>query len=106
MDFDLQDSIVLLARTPSTLNALLRDLPDTWTNANEGENTWTPVDVVAHCSTPMQSNWKLRAQIILNHGETQTLRSLRSLGSRPRNVRKISARAYSNSKFAQSDRKS
>ncbi|MGA2727561.1 MAG: DinB family protein [Terracidiphilus sp.] len=72
MEFNLQDSIVLLACTPSTLNALLRDLPDTWTNANEGENTWTPNAVIAHLIHGEQSDWMVRARIILHHGDTQT----------------------------------
>jgi hypothetical protein len=30
----LQDTLSLLARTPGTLNTLLRDLPETWTHRN------------------------------------------------------------------------
>jgi len=72
MDFHLTDSIALLSRTPATLNALLRDLPDAWTSGNEGENTWTPNAVVAHLIHGERSDWMVRARIILHHGETQT----------------------------------
>jgi hypothetical protein len=71
MDFDLQISIALLSRTPATFNALLRDLPDAWTNANEGENTWTTIDVVAHLVYTDHTDWMTRAKIIREFGETR-----------------------------------
>jgi Domain of unknown function (DUF4267) len=37
-EHDLQQTVSLLSRTPGALNALLRDLPDTWTSRNEGES--------------------------------------------------------------------
>jgi hypothetical protein len=80
MDFNLQNSVALLARTPATLNALLRDLPDAWTTASEGENTWTPVDVVAHLLYTDRSNWKPRAQTILQFGETKPFDPFRRFG--------------------------
>ena len=33
MEHNLQHTISLLTRTPAALNALLRDLPETWTTA-------------------------------------------------------------------------
>jgi hypothetical protein len=39
MEQNLQNSMALLARTPATLDALLRDLPEAWTSGNEGVNT-------------------------------------------------------------------
>jgi hypothetical protein len=80
MDFDLQESIALLSRTPATLNALIRDLPDAWTNANEGENTWSPVDVVAHLLYTDRTNWKPRAQTILEFGEFKPFDPFRRFG--------------------------
>ncbi|HUD54051.1 MAG TPA: DinB family protein [Terracidiphilus sp.] len=80
MEFNLQDSIALLDHTPATLNALLRNLPDAWTNANEGENTWTPIDVVAHLLYADRSNWKPRAQTILKCGETKPFDPFRRFG--------------------------
>ena len=38
--FALDDAVALLTRTPATLDALLRGLPEWWTHANEGANTW------------------------------------------------------------------
>jgi len=42
----LPHTISLLALPPA-LNAFLRDLPETWTFRNEGENTWSAFDVIA-----------------------------------------------------------
>jgi len=42
------NTISLLTRTPGALDALLRDLPETWTFRNEGESTWSVLDVVGH----------------------------------------------------------
>lgn len=39
MEPTLQHTMALLTRTPAALNALLRDLPESWTFSNEGENT-------------------------------------------------------------------
>ncbi len=47
MDF-VDDSLAVLTRTPSTLNALLRGLPDEWIMATEGPGTWSPNVVVGH----------------------------------------------------------
>jgi hypothetical protein len=72
MGFDLLHTISLLSRTPATLNALLRDLPDTWTLRNEGENTWNAFEVVAHLIHAERADWVPRAKMILQFGETQT----------------------------------
>jgi|SRR5579863_718707 len=80
MNFDLQNSIALLARTPSTLDALLRDLPGAWLSANEGEATWTPVGVVAHYLYTEHVNWMPRARHILEHGESQPFPPFKRFG--------------------------
>lgn len=67
----LEQTISLLTRTPAALNALLRDLPATWTGANEGEKTWSPFDVVGHLIHSEQNNWITRARIILEFGESK-----------------------------------
>ncbi len=38
----LEECLSVLARTPATLDTLLRDLPDAWTAATEGPGTWSP----------------------------------------------------------------
>ncbi len=76
----LQDTIALLTCTPSALNALLRDLPETWTLRNEGENTWSAFDVVGHLIHNDRTNWIPRAKVILQHGEAQPFPPFDRLG--------------------------
>jgi hypothetical protein len=65
MDFDLAKGRSILERTPYTLEALLRGLPDAWTRANEGPNTWSPHQVVAHLINGERTDWIPRARLIL-----------------------------------------
>ena len=71
MGFDLQQTIALLSRTPSALNALLRDLPETWTLCNEGPKTWSPFDIVGHLINGERTDWMPRARMILHYGENR-----------------------------------
>jgi hypothetical protein len=70
MEHNLPQTISLLSRTPAALNALLRDLPESWTHRNEGENTWTAFDIVGHLIHGERTDWMPRAKIILQSGET------------------------------------
>jgi hypothetical protein len=69
--FSLDEAVALLARTPATLDALLRGLPDTWIDGNEGDQTWSPFDVVGHLIHGERTDWIPRAKIILEHGEAR-----------------------------------
>lgn len=71
MGHNLPDTAALLARTPAALNALLRDLPETWTLRNEGEDTWSAFDVVGHLIHAERADWMPRARTILQFGEAQ-----------------------------------
>src|SRR4029077_21002006 len=62
----------LLSRTPAALNALLRDLPETWTLRNEGEDTWSVFEVVGHLIHAERADWVPRANMILQFSETRT----------------------------------
>lgn len=72
MQHNLQETISLLTGTPAALNALLRDLPETWTLRNEGENTWSALDVVGHLIHGERTDWMPRARMVLQFGESQT----------------------------------
>jgi hypothetical protein len=80
MQHNLPQTISLLTRTPASLNALLRDLPQTWTHQNEGENTWTAFDVIGHLNHCERTDWMSRAKIILHSGECQTFPPLDRTG--------------------------
>ena len=71
MEQNLANTISLLSRTPATLNALLRDQPDDWTIHNEGDNTWSPIQIVGHLIHADRTDWIPRAKWILEVGESQ-----------------------------------
>jgi hypothetical protein len=71
MQPNLSQTTALLANTPAALNALLRDLPESWTQQNEGAGTWTVHNVIGHLIHCDRTNWLPRAKWILQHGETQ-----------------------------------
>jgi len=72
VDHTLPQTISLLARTPAALNALLRDLPESWTSRNEGENTWSPFEIVGHLIHAERTDWVSRTKIVLQFGEAQS----------------------------------
>lgn len=72
MNVALNDAIDVLHRTPSVLNSLLLDLPDSWTRTTEGEDSWSPFDVVGHLVHAEETDWIPRLQIILDDGEART----------------------------------
>lgn len=72
MPQNLDQTIALLSRTPATLSALLRDLPDELTRTNEGAGTWSCFGVVGHLIGGERTDWIPRARIILQYGETRT----------------------------------
>ena len=69
--FVLDEAMAVLSRTPATLDALLRGLPDAWINANEGGDTWSAFDVVGHLIHGEETDWIPRARIILQHGASR-----------------------------------
>ena len=75
MEHNLSHTIALLSHTPAALNALLRDLPETWTLRNEGENTWSPFDIVGHLIHGERTDWMPRVKMIVQFGETHTFES-------------------------------
>jgi len=69
MNYQFDDAEAVLRRTPSVLDAMLRDLPGVWTSAAEGPGTWTPFDVVGHLIHADRTNWIPRARHLLAQGE-------------------------------------
>jgi hypothetical protein len=75
-EFSLAEISAILTRTPATLNALLRGLPDTWVLSNEGHNkegkdTWSAFDIVGHLIAGERTDWMPRVRIILENGEAR-----------------------------------
>ena len=70
-EFNLAEAIAVLTRTPATLNALLRGLPDIWVRSNEGKDTWSAFDIVGHLIVGERTDWMPRVRIILENGEAR-----------------------------------
>jgi hypothetical protein len=78
---NLPHTIALLTRTPAALDALLRDLPDTWTLRNEGDNTWSAFDIVGHLIHAEHTDWIPRVKMVLKFGESQAFEPFNRLGA-------------------------
>ena len=68
---NLDETIAILSRTPVALEALLRELPETWTHRNEGEKSWSAVEIVAHLIQAEKTNWITRAKWLLEFSESR-----------------------------------
>ena len=86
MDFDLQLSMEMLARTPATLQALLGGLAEPWVRGVEGPETFSPFDVVGHLIDGEETDWMPRARIILARGEDPRFEPYDRFRHRKRNV--------------------
>jgi hypothetical protein len=71
MDFELATGVSVLERTPHALRAMLEGLPEAWTDATEGPETWSPYIVVGHLIHGERTDWIPRAQIILAQGSNR-----------------------------------
>jgi len=67
-NFSLLEARALLERTPAIVDAWLRGLPDEWTRANEGGESWSPFDVLGHYIHGERTDWIPRLARILEHG--------------------------------------
>lgn len=65
---DLADGILVLERTPATLRALLGGLTPAWLHADEGPETFSAFENLAHLIHGERSDWIPRARIILAQG--------------------------------------
>ena len=70
-EFNLDETVAVLARTPATLDALLRGLPESWVRSNEGKDTWSAFDIVGHLIVGERTDWMARARVILESGEAR-----------------------------------
>lgn len=77
---DLDDTIALLARTPAALNALLRGLPETWTLRNEGEDSWSVLEILGHLIYGERTDWMPRTRLVLQFGDTRPFEPFDRLG--------------------------
>ncbi|MGZ3681110.1 MAG: DinB family protein [Ktedonobacterales bacterium] len=76
MDYQYEHAVEILRRTPATLTALLRGLPNAWTTTTEGPNTWSAYDIVGHLLNGEETDWIVRTRILLDHGEKRPFDSV------------------------------
>jgi len=72
MQFELDEAIEILRRTPAVLEAWLGGMPDSWIHSSEGPGTFTPFQVVGHLIYGEMADWIPRTRIILEAGESRT----------------------------------
>jgi DinB family protein len=70
--FDLSEAVAVLTRTPATLDALLRGMPDAWGRCNEGNDTWNAFDILGHLISGERTDWMPRVRILLEQGTART----------------------------------
>jgi hypothetical protein len=71
MSFQLDEAVQVLERTPGTFRALLGGLPEAWTAADEGPETFSPFENVGHLIHGERTDWIPRARIILAQSTTR-----------------------------------
>ena len=65
MKFDIDKAMPILERTPTIVALLLKNLDHDWIYNNEGQDTWSPFDVVGHYIHGEKTDWIPRLNIIL-----------------------------------------
>ena len=68
MDFNLEQAIEVLRRTPATLRALLEGAAEPWIRGREGPDTFSAFDNVGHLIDGEETDWIPRARLILAGG--------------------------------------
>ena len=71
MEFSLDRAIPILRATPGVLQSWLAQLPEPWTQSNEGPDTWSPYDVVGHLIHGERTDWIPRVEHLLQHGASR-----------------------------------
>lgn len=71
MNFELNQAVEVLERTPTVLNAMLDGVSEPWITSNYGPDTFSPFDVVGHLIHGEREDWIPRARMILEHGESK-----------------------------------
>jgi DinB superfamily len=72
MNFQLSQTIEMISQTPATVKSLLGNLSDDWIYASDGQNNWSPFDIIGHYIHGEETDWIPRAEIIIAQGENKT----------------------------------
>ncbi len=80
MAFNLSEAEAQLHRTPGVLRAWFQGLPEPWLSADEGPETFSARDVLAHLIFGERTDWMVRARLILEHGEGEAFEPFDRVG--------------------------
>lgn len=69
--FELNEAISILEKTPKVLKDQLSGLSDKWLFSNEGDQTWSPHQIVGHLVYGEDTDWLPRTKIILGSESLQ-----------------------------------
>lgn len=72
MKYNVSKALEVLEQTPKTLNSFLGKLSEEWIYSHEGEETWSPFDIIGHLIHGEKTDWIIRLNIILSHSEDKT----------------------------------
>src|SRR5688572_20981228 len=86
MNFELPAAIEILGRTPATVKELLGNLSEPWVSGTEGPDTFSPFDVVGHLIDGEETDWMVRARLILARGPDPRFEPYDRFRHRARNV--------------------
>lgn len=89
MKFELNNSIEILEKTPKILESYLGGLSNNWLKNNEGENTWSPYDIVGHLIFGEKTDWMIRAKTILSQSENKMFEPFDRLAQLKENQNKL-----------------
>lgn len=71
MEFNLNQSIEILQRTPYVIEAYFSGLSPDWIKNNEGNDTWSPYDVLGHLIIGERTDWIARIKTILGNSNNK-----------------------------------
>jgi len=91
VSFSLVETVVLLRRTPAVLDSWLRGLPEQWLLADEGPQTYTPLEIVGHLVHGERADWMARLATVLEHGQARAFEPFDRFAQRKEPGRSIDA---------------
>ena len=81
-NFDRSEAVAVLQRTPHALRCLLDGVPDAWLECDEGPETFSPREVIAHLIHGERTDWIDRARRILENGPERAFEPFDRFGHR------------------------
>jgi len=72
MEFSMEKTIEILVRTPKVLQSMMENVSADWTTKNEGDDTWSPYDVIGHLIHGEKTDWMPRIDVILSNDQEKS----------------------------------